>query len=84
MATVKFYVVEGKAKIGDFWNVFRMYVRAVKPADAVEHVYSRLGSTYNIKRSHIRIIDVKEVEQAHVKDENLIEYSKIDRIIVYR
>ncbi len=84
MATVKFYVVEGRAKIGDFWNAFRIYVRAVKPSDAVEYVYSRLGSTYNIKRSHIRIADVREVEQSQVRDENLIEYTKMDRIIVYK
>ncbi len=84
MDAVKFYVVEGRAKIGDFWNLFRVYVRAVRPSDAVEYVYSRLGGNYRVKRTHIKIFEVREVEQAQVEDENVVEFSKMDRIIVYR
>ncbi len=51
------------------WQPFTIDVRALKKEDAVEKVLSELGSRHKLKRSHIRILEVKEIppEQAKYK-----------------
>ena len=62
MVNVKIYRVEGQMLISHdrFPRIqkFVKDVRAVKPEDAIEIVYSELGSRHKVKRKHIKIFKV--------------------------
>jgi large subunit ribosomal protein LX len=68
---VRVYRVEGLALFSPDrirrWQPFTIDVRALKPEHAVEKVYSDLGSRHKLKRSHIKIINVKEVKPEESK-----------------
>ena len=61
---------------------FVKYVRATKPEDAVEYIYSWFGSKNKIKRYNVRIEEVKEVSLEEVKDKTVLDLSKLDKIIL--
>jgi large subunit ribosomal protein LX len=67
---IKVYRITGKMLLShDHFpeeRVFRMEIPAVSEKDALEKVYSELGSRHKVKRSHIKVIEVKEIppEQA--------------------
>ena len=54
------YVVEGIFKMGDRWQKFRKEVEAKSEEEAVEKVYSLLGSNHHTKRIHIKIAKVEK------------------------
>jgi len=58
---VKNFRIEGKMLISGNWRKFRMEVRALRVEHALEKVYSELGSRHKLKRSHIKIDNVREV-----------------------
>ncbi len=65
MGEVKVFRVKGVAlfspdKIRE-WQPFTIDVMAVKKEDAIEKVYSDLGSKHKLKRAHIRILEVFEI-----------------------
>ncbi len=65
MAEVKVFRVKGVAlfspdKLRE-WQPFIIDVRAVKKEDAIEKVYSDLGSKHKLKRAHIKILEVYEI-----------------------
>ena len=43
------------------WQPFTIDVRAMKKEDAIEKVYSDLGSKHKLRRAHIKVIDVSEI-----------------------
>jgi ribosomal protein L20A (L18A) len=47
---------------------FSMDARALKQADAVEQIYLHFGGQHKIKRVHIRVSSVKEVDEAAAID----------------
>ncbi len=53
------YRVEGMFKMGSGWQRFVKEVEAKKKEDAVEKVYSLLGSHHNVRRSHVKIEKVE-------------------------
>ncbi len=57
------------------WKKFTKYVRAVSEKDALEKVYSWLGSNHKLKRYHIKVSEIKEVRLEEVKDKRLIDLS---------
>lgn len=54
------------------WRKFVKYVRAVNEKDALEKVYSLLGSNHKLKRYHIKVKEVKEVGPEEVDDPYVI------------
>jgi len=70
LAEIKVYRIIGKMLLShDHFpeeRIFRMEIPAVSEKDALEKVYSDLGSRHKLKRSHIKIIEIKEIspEQA--------------------
>ncbi|MCS7108187.1 MAG: 50S ribosomal protein L18Ae [Sulfolobales archaeon] len=68
---VKVYRVEGVALFSPDktrkWQPFIIDVRALKPAEAIEKVYSDMGSRHKLKRGHIKIINVKEINPEESK-----------------
>ncbi len=83
---VKIYRVEGQMLISHdrFPRIqkFVKDVRAVKPEDAIEIVYSELGSRHKVKRKHIKIFKVYEISPEETKDINLYRLSLLDRIVI--
>ncbi len=62
---VKVYRVRGIALFSPerirVWQPFTIDVRAMKKEDAIEKVYSDLGSKHKLRRAHIKVIDVSEI-----------------------
>ena len=83
---VKIYRVEGQMLISHdkFPRIQRFVkdVRAVKPEDAIEIVYSELGSRHKLKRKHIKIFKIYEIPPEETKDVNLYRLSLIDKIVI--
>jgi len=65
------------------WQKFSLEVTDVKQKNAVERVYSLLGSRHKLKRSHIRILEVKEIKPEEVEDSRIRELLNTDRIVVF-
>ncbi len=65
MGDVKVFRVRGVALFSPYkvreWQSFTIDVMAVKKEDAIEKVYSDLGSKHRLKRAHIRILEVFEI-----------------------
>lgn len=84
MGEVKVYLVEGEMLLGHDsrpeWRKFRVYVRALKPRDALERVYSELGSRHRLKRRHIRVASVREVPPEEVDDMRVLKLASLNRI----
>jgi large subunit ribosomal protein LX len=84
MGEVKVYLVEGEMLLGHDsrpeWRKFRVYVRALKPRDALERVYSELGSRHKLKRRHIRVASVREVPLEEVDDMRFLKLASLNRI----
>lgn len=70
MAEIKVYRIIGKMLLShDHFpeeRIFRMEIPAVSEKDALERVYSELGSRHKLKRSHIKIIEIKEIPPEQV------------------
>ncbi len=70
MSGVKIYRVKGRMLLSHDkfpeWREFTVEVRALKEGDAIEKVYSELGSRHKLKRHHVKISSVSEIslEQA--------------------
>lgn len=62
MSEVKTFRVIGEITKPNFKTTFRKEIRAIKPKDAVELIYTEIGSKHRVKRFHIRIIKVEEVK----------------------
>jgi len=60
------YAVEGIFKMGGVWQRFRKEVEARSKREAVEKVYSLLGSNHHTKRIHIKIEKVEKVGEENV------------------
>lgn len=83
MSDVKIYLVSGEMMLSHDrfpeWRKFSIYVRAVKPKDAIEKVYSDLGSRHKLKRYHIKIKEVKEVSLDEVDDLRVVRLSMLTK-----
>jgi len=80
---VKVFRVTGLMRIKGEWQKFSLEVTDVKQKNAVERVYSLLGSRHKLKRSHIRILEVKEIKPEEVEDSRIRELLNTDRIVVF-
>ncbi len=63
------------------WRRFTVYVRALKAPDAVEKVLSDLGSRHKVRRAHIRIRSVDEVNLDEVNDVRIKALSQLTRVM---
>jgi large subunit ribosomal protein LX len=65
MSDVKTYRVKGRILLSHDkfpeWRKFTIEVRAMNPNDAIEKVYSELGSRHKLKRYHIKIEETSEI-----------------------
>ncbi|MGC9152585.1 MAG: 50S ribosomal protein L18Ae [Vulcanisaeta sp.] len=77
----RIYRVTGHMRIGRQWQKFSIDVLATKPSEAIEKVYSDLGSRHKLKRSFIRIESVKEVGRDEVKRTELLQMLSLESIV---
>ncbi len=65
MREVKLYRISGMIRKGNLLEPirFRREVRAMRREQAIERVYSEVGSHHRAKRHEIRILEVEELEE---------------------
>ncbi|MCE4604640.1 MAG: 50S ribosomal protein L18a [Aeropyrum sp.] len=85
MSEIKVYRIVGEMMLSHDrfpeWREFEVYIRALKPEHAVEKVYSDLGSRHKLRRKHIRISKVEEVDPEEVEDLNIIRLSRLEKFV---
>lgn len=85
---VKYFKVEGRMLISHDrypkWQKFKKEVRALKAEDAIEKVYSELGSRHKVRRAHIKIESVKEISLEEVTNPLLHQFEKLERIVIVK
>ncbi len=81
MSEVKIYRVEGYMLISHdkfpTWQKFTKEVRALTKEQALEYVYSVLGSNHKLRRKHIRITSIKEITLDEVRDRRIASLAMI-------
>ncbi|MEM4717175.1 MAG: 50S ribosomal protein L18Ae [Desulfurococcaceae archaeon] len=60
---------------------FTLEIRALNEKDAVEKVYSILGSRHKLKRSHIDIVDIKIISPEEITRSELLRLIETTRIV---
>ena len=68
MSEVKVFRVSGQIAKPNWKTNFEKEVRALKPEDAVETVYTDIGSRHRAKRFQIRIRTIEEIKPEDIKD----------------
>lgn len=71
MSDVKVFRVTGEIRKPNYQTGFRKEVRSVKPEDAVEKIYTEVGSKHRAKRFQIKIIKVEEVPPEEIESFNI-------------
>ncbi len=81
MSEVKIFRVEGYMLISHdrypTWQKFSKEVRALTKEQAIEYVYSVLGSNHKLRRKHIKITNVKEISLDEVRDRRIAALAMI-------
>lgn len=79
---VKTYRVNGVALFSPdrtrLWQKFSLEVRALSREEALEKVYSLMGSKHKLKRKHIKILDVIEISPEEAKKRIVKELAKLE------
>jgi large subunit ribosomal protein LX len=65
---MKVFRVTGEIRKPNLKTSFKKEVIALKPEHAVEKVYTELGSKHRVKRFHIKILNVEEVQPQDIKN----------------
>jgi large subunit ribosomal protein LX len=68
MSEVKVYRVSGKINKPNLKTEFSKEIRAIKPEDAVEQVYTLIGSKHRVRRFQMSITKVEEIGLDEVED----------------
>jgi large subunit ribosomal protein LX len=68
MSNVKIFRVSGQIAKPNWKTSFEKEVRALKPEEAVETIYTDLGSRHRAKRFQIKIDTVEEIKPEDIKD----------------
>jgi len=63
------------------WQRFTKDVRAISERDAVEKVYSILGSNHKVKRYHVRIEKIEEINPRESRDPFIRQIAVAERIV---
>ncbi|ADN49440.1 50S ribosomal protein L18Ae [Vulcanisaeta distributa] len=79
--SVRIYRVTGRMRIGMQWQRFSLELLATKPSEAVEKAYSELGSRHKLKRSMIRIEEVREISKDEVKRTEILQLLSMESLV---
>ncbi len=61
------------------WQKFEMDVRATKPEETIEQVFSVLGSRHNLSRKEIRIKETSETNPAESRNPVIREIAEVTK-----
>jgi len=82
---VKTYRIKGYMLISHdrlpSWQKFVKEVRALNKHQALEYVYSVLGSNHKVRRKHIRVISIEEINTSEARDRKVAELARIERFV---
>ncbi len=86
MNEIKIYQIKGTAvfNLSEFptKQKFVKYIRAINEKQAIEYVYAQLGSKNKIKRSNIKIEEIKEIDPNEIQDRTIKDIGKLDKIVL--
>ncbi len=86
MSEVKIFRIYGYMLIGTStapeWRKFVKEIRALKLSDALEKLYSELGSKHKVKRANIKILKVEEISPEQALDKYVKELSQLTKMVV--
>lgn len=82
MVEVKNYRIVAKYAIQRREMLFRKDIRAIDERKALEKFYDLLGA-HNIRRTQIRIIDIREIAPEEIKDRKLRKIATSDQPALY-
>ena len=68
MSEVKVFRVSGKINKPNLQTEFSKEIRAIKPEDAVEKVYTLIGSKHRVRRYQMSISKVEEIGLDEIQD----------------
>ncbi|MGB9958951.1 MAG: 50S ribosomal protein L18Ae [Candidatus Bathyarchaeales archaeon] len=68
MGELKVFRVIGEIRKPNLKTNFSKEVIALKPEQAVEKVYTELGSRHRVKRFHIKIVKVEEIPVQEIEN----------------
>jgi len=68
---MKVFRVTGEIRKPNLKTSFKKEVIALKPEHAIEKVYTELGSKHRVKRFHIKILNVEEIQPQDIKNPTL-------------
>ena len=80
---VKAFRVSGVMRIKDSWQKFSVELTEVSEENAVERVYSLLGSRHKLKRAHIKVLEVRELSPDEVTDLRVRKLLSADKVMVF-
>ncbi|MEM2320927.1 MAG: 50S ribosomal protein L18Ae [Candidatus Bathyarchaeia archaeon] len=63
MSEIKSYMVIGKITKPNLKTMFRKKIKALKPEHALEEIYKLIGSKHKVKRFHIKIMGIEEINE---------------------
>ncbi|ADI32477.1 50S ribosomal protein L18Ae [Staphylothermus hellenicus] len=85
MSEIKTYRVEGIMLISHdkfpVWQKFTKEVRALNKEQAIEYVYSVLGSNHKLRRKHIKITKIEEIPLSEARDRRIAALAKLERFV---
>ncbi|MEM0225482.1 MAG: 50S ribosomal protein L18Ae [Thermofilaceae archaeon] len=76
-------------RIAGYMNLYRVGERrkfvvevpAIKLEHAIERVLSELGSRHKLKRSHIEIIEAREIQESEISKPHVASLLNLDRVV---
>jgi large subunit ribosomal protein LX len=82
---VKIYRITGRMLISHdrypTWQNFTQEVRALSEKDALEKVYSVLGSRHKLKRYHIKIEKVEVIPPEEATSPRILHILRVERLV---
>jgi large subunit ribosomal protein LX len=72
------YRIEGEVRKRGEVTPFSREVMAVKPEDALELIYSEMGSRHRAKRREISITSVKELKPEEISDSFIAKLRELE------
>ena len=86
MSEVKIFRITGRMLVSHdrfpTWQKFTKEVRALTKEQALEKVYSILGSNHKLRRKHIVVEEVKEISPDEATRSDVLEFQRIERLVV--
>ncbi|MCS7110728.1 MAG: 50S ribosomal protein L18Ae [Ignisphaera sp.] len=86
MGEIKTYRIEGFMLISQDklprWAKFVKEIRALNPEHALEKLYSEMGSRHKVKRTNIRVANIREIDVGEARSRYIRELARLTYMVV--